>query len=365
MGLPKINVVVNNGGLGRVEELDGGVPAIIVKMTAAPSEHAFGEVKAYLAYEQLPDELQKQEALQMYFKMAEGRKIYVMPVASTVTCDAILDKQADVPYAKRLLEAGKGEIAMITVAEALTDETLPAALIAAQGLGAAAAAAFEPVVFLLGAKYSAELPDLTQASYDHCCVLVSETGRELGLLIGKLAATPVQRQPGRVKDGSLPLTEAFVGEKRVENARLEIETVSGKGYVSIYTISGKAGYYFADAPMACSVTGDFAEIPLRRVINKLIRIAYSVYVNELMDEIRLETNGTLSPGVIKYFEGLIENAVNEQMTVKSEISACEAYMAAEQNVLATGYLTVSLKVIPLGYAKEITVDLGFVKSFEN
>lgn len=365
MGLPKINVVVNNGGLGRVEDLGGGVPAMIVKTESAPAGHAFGEVKAYLAFNELPQELQKQEALKLYFNMAEGRKIYVMPVASNVAASVILDKQSETPYAKRLLEAGKGEISMLALADSLTAAVLPAALTAAQALGNDEAEAFEPVVFLLGAKYAEELPDMTEASYDHCSVLMSDTGKEVGLLLGKLASTPVQRQPGRVKDGALPLTEAFINEKRLENARLEIQTASSKGYVTLYTISAKAGYYFADAPMACATTSDFAEVPLRRVVNKLIRVAYSVYVNELMGEIALQEDGTLSPGVIKYFEGLIENAVNEQMTAGGEISACQAYMATEQNVLGTGKLTVSLKVIPMGYAKEITVNLGFVKSFEN
>lgn len=365
MGLPKINVVVNNGGLGRVEDLGGGTPAMIVKLSAAPQGHAFGEVKAYQAFNELPQALQEHEALQLYFNMAEGRKIYVMPVSSTVAASVILDKQSATPYAKQLLEAGKGEISMLALAESLTAETLSPALVAAQALGEEEATAFEPVVFLLGAKYAEGLPDLTEASYDHCSVLMSDTGKEVGLLLGKLASIPVQRQPGRVKDGALPLTEVFINKKRLENARLEIQTASSKGYVTLYVISGKAGYYFADAPMACAVTGDFAEIPLRRVVNKLIRVAYGVYVNELMDEIALQEDGTLSPGVIKYFEGLIENAVNEQMTAAGEVSACQAYMATDQNVLATGKLTVSFKVIPMGYAKEITVDLGFAKSFEN
>ena len=365
MGLPKINVVVNNGGLGRVEDLGGGVPAVIVKLKSAPATHAFGEVKTYQSYAQLPEELQGSEVLQLYFKMAEGRKIYVMPVDSATATETILNKQGEGAYAKKLLEAGNGEIAMLSVADALTSATLSAALVAAQALGEEVAGAFEPVVFLLAVKYADNLPDLTEASYDHCSVLVSESGSELGLLLGKLADTPVQRQPGRVKDGALPVTEVWVGNKRVENARPEIESVAAKGYVSIYTISGKAGYYFAGAPMACPVTGDFAEIPLRRVINKLIRISYAVYVNELMDEIALETDGTLSPGVIKYFEGLIENAVNQQMTAKGEISACRAYMDMKQNVLATGELAVRLQVIPMGYSKEITVNLGFTKSFEN
>lgn len=365
MGLPKINVEVNKNGLGRVEDLGGGVPAIIVKLTTAPQGHAFGVVKSYLSYSQLPEELQQQQALQMYFKMAEGRKVYVMPVASTVSSEVILDKQSATPYAKQLLEAGKGEIAMLALIDALSGDKLTAALTAAQNLGVDEALAFEPVVFLLGAAYTEELPDLTKASYEHCSVLITNTGSEIGLLLGRLAATPVQRQPGRVKDGALPLTEAFVNDKRVENARLEIETASSKGYMTVYTISGKAGYYFADAPMACAVTGDFAEIPLRRVINKLIRVAYGVYVNELMDEIALEEDGTLRPGVIKYYEGLIENAVNEQMTADGEVSACRAEMATDQNVVASGCLTVSLKVIPMGYAKEITVDLGFTKAFEN
>lgn len=365
MGLPKINVVVNNGGLGRVEDLGGGVPAMIVKLDAAPVEHAFGEVKTYLSYDQLPEALQQEEALKMYFQMAEGRKIYVMPVSSSMGSEMIMDKQGMNPYARLLLEAGKGEITMLALADALSAESLPMVLNAAQSLGVDEAQAFEPVIFLFGAKYSEHLPDLTQSSYEHCSVLISETGKETGLLLGRLAATPVQRQPGRVKDGALPVTEVFVSDKLAENARLEIETASSKGYATIYTISGKAGYYFADAPMACTVTGDFSEIPLRRVVNKLIRVAYGVYVNELMDEIAIEKDGTLRPGVIKYYEGLIENAVNEQMTAGGEISACEAYMATDQNVLATGRLTVSLKVIPMGYAKEITVDLGFTKSFEN
>jgi len=183
-------------------------------------------------------------------------------------------------------------------------------------------------------------------------------------LIGRLASTPVQRHPGRVKDGSMPIVDAMIGDKKIDIALDRVADVVDKGYVCLTTIIGKSGYYFDNADTATTPSSDYSSIMNRRVIDKAVRIAYQVYVEELKDELPVETDGTLAPSVVKHFQGLIDNAIGLQMTANGNISNAASYVDEKQDVTSTGMLEVNLSLQPLGYAEEIKVNLGFVLSLD-
>ena len=361
---PKITINVQDGGLGRTGTVGDGVGGLLLQIAAAPVTHAMGVAKAYSSYDDLPTELQI-PAMDLYFKTAPGQKVWIMPVPNTATVPEMLDASDDDPYAKDLIEAGQGEIRFISIAAANLTASLATSITNAQALAVSFAATYDPFIVFIPVQYSAGLADLTTGSANRAGVFISETGKEAGLLIGRLASTPVQRHIGRIKDGAMPITEFYIGTALAEDVDTLVTEVVGKGYICLGTIKGKSGYYYETQPLATDPSGDFAIIANRRVIDKAILIAYSTYVNELKDEIEIAADGTIAPGVVKHYQSLIENAVNLQMTANGNISGAKAYMDASQNVLSTGKLTVELRILPLAYAEEIVVNLGFTTNLED
>ena len=168
-----------------------------------------------------------------------------------------------------------------------------------------------------------------------------------------------------MKDGSLFPLEMYVGSKKIEESGITISSIFEKGYIVPRKHVGRSGYYFADDQMACEPTDDYGHITNRRVIDKAYRIVYDTMLEELLDELELNEDGTLQHAVAKSWQQTLENAINRQMTANGELSAtdgegCQCYIDAKQNVVSTSRIEVNLKVRPHGYSRYIDVNLGFL-----
>lgn len=135
-----------------------------------------------------------------------------------------------------------------------------------------------------------------------------------------------------------------------------------KGYLILRKYLPKlAGTYFERCPTATLVTSDFAWMEYNRVIDKAIRLVDSVLTPNLNGTLLLNDDGTLQDDTIGYFEDLCKGQLNA-MENDGEISASQVLIDPEQDVLSTSNLTVTIKVLPLGVAEFITVNIGFTTS---
>ena len=366
MSLPKVDIQIQTGALGRFTDVGGGKAGIVVLMAAAdePVGHVFGEVKPYSHLIDMPLKLQAVKALQLYFSLADGASAYILPVVDTTTIANVVALAHASHFAEKLIEASN-EIKFIGVIGTQLLATLPTAITNAQALGASYVSKMRPVITILPYSFITAdvVPSQATASNDRVGVVISYAGDEVGLVIGKLASLPVQRNIGRVKDGALPISAAILDgaanpKKDVAQNMSVVETLHGKSYITIRTIVGKSGYYFTDDLLA-NTPGDFSNIANRRVIDKAMVICYNTYVEEINNEVQLTANGKMNPGVIKALQGSIENSINNQMTANNEISSVTAFVDETQNVLSTQKIEVVVKIIPVGYSKEIVVKLGF------
>ncbi|MGH2645628.1 MAG: DUF2586 family protein, partial [Chitinophagaceae bacterium] len=94
-----------------------------------------------------------------------------------------------------------------------------------------------------------------------------------------------------------------------------------------------------------------------RTIDKAIVIAYSTYIQEILDEVQIDSNGQISPAIIKSYQQLITNAIN--LAMNDEISGFTAFIDPTQNIIATGQMIIVMSITPVGYNKQIIVQLGF------
>lgn len=399
--LPRIKINYENGAIGSVIPSPDGCLGIVTNGTAVAGKFELGKAYVLKSYRGLADlgitETEnpgiEKIVREFYDEAGEGIELWLMAFAQTVKPSEMVDPSKD--YATQLVLASNGRIRglmvahcpdasyEVTVTDGL-DADIMAAVPKAQALGEwAANNRFAPLfVILEGRNFSGdatELPELTEMSNNRVGILLGDTvsgskGAAIGVIAGRIATIPVQRNIGRVKEGALMPLQFYIGETTASNY-INIELLHDKGFITFRNYVGKAGYFFTDDPLATKVGDDYRQLTNRRIIDKAARIAYNTLIEELLEEIPVNENGTIQNSVAKNWQAKVEQAIATGMTAYGELSAdytnpndkgVVCYINPEQNVLSSSRLEISVKVRPFAYAKYIDVNLGFnVKNDSN
>lgn len=396
--LPRVKINFANGALGSVVPSADCVAGLLATAVAVSDTFVLGN--AYLLHK--PADLANlgvtatnnaclyKHVQEFYDEAGEGAELWIMGVPNTVKPSEIADKDnALVPYAKNLIQIANGRLRFLGIAyepaanyEATITDGLDAdvwaAALKAQALSEwATNSLYAPLFVILAGRAfdDANIPnlkDLTTFNYNRVGILIGDTVSEsesasVGLLMGRIAAIPVQRHIGRVRDGALKILHAYVGDKDPSVAN--VEAIHDKGYITFRTFTGKSGYFFTDDCLATAVADDYRSIARRRTIDKAYRIIYQTMLENVNDEIPITDEGYLVPSMVKSWESEIIAAVVNQMTTNGELGSdptdaddtgVKVYINPEQNVASTNRINVVAQVKPYGYAKFIDVELGFV-----
>jgi hypothetical protein len=155
-------------------------------------------------------------------------------------------------------------------------------------------------------------------------------------------------------------TPAFANGALVSSvAQNLLDDLDGMRYVFLIKNIGFAGSYFNGSHTATIVTSDYAYIENNRTIDKAIRGVYSSLLPALGAPIVLNSDGTFTDESIAYFTSLAELNLRA-MVQATELSDFEVLINSTQNVLSTNTLVVAVELIPVGVARAITVNIGFV-----
>ncbi|NDV45502.1 DUF2586 family protein [Paludibacter sp. 221] len=390
--LPYVKIDYGNGALGQaIASADSLLCLVVVGAVAVADTFTLAQHYALRKYGDLENmgitadnnpEIEKLVS-DFYKEAQEGTKVYLVGYPDTLHMSDVLEKTN--PYARNVIEATNGEIRGLIVtkkAGAQPDienglsSDVEASKLAAQELGNwATEVRFAPIFTLIdGLNYQGDpeaLEDMTKQGYNRVGVVIGASSagsanQAIGLIAGRIAASSVQRNIGRVQDGALNVLALYAGDKPIELA--DIETLVNKGYITFRTFTGVSGYYIAGDPLATKPTDDYNAITRRRVIDKAYRIAYAVLIEKLIDEIPVNTNGTMIETYARAFELAVENAIVTNMTANGELSTdpsdstdrgVTCKIDRTINVLATNRVGAELRVRPHGYAKYINVLLGF------
>lgn len=294
--LPRIKIQFLNGQLGTVGESPDGLFALVCGAKAVTKTLELG--KAYTL--QSLDSLEKlgvtkdnnprlyKHVQEFYTEVEEGTKLVIFPVDKAKTFTELCDK--DSGAIKELIIITNGALRGIFVAgdgrEATVttnglDNDLFTALPKAQQLAEwATTTLYAPLfVILEGRGYKGgAVKDLSKETYNRVGVLIGDTvkaseGAAVGVMAGRLAMLPVQRNLARVKNGALKPLEMFLGEKPVEESVEAISDLYDARYITPRKYVGKSGYFFVEDQLVCNPTDDYAQLTRRRTIDKAYRIA--------------------------------------------------------------------------------------------
>lgn len=389
MGLPKIKFNIASNGLGLLSatikknagliltgvSVDGKIKiggskqifslqdAQKIGITEAENPFAYKHVKAFYEY------------------AGTSAELWIMLISDATTMEQAADHEKN--FAKKLLEDAGGKIRVLGILkkssgnptisgsiDADTDKTV----IKAQKLADDFAEKYFPVRVIISANNFngnvQDLKDYSSTKFNRVSLLLANTDGEkeasIGLALGRLVSTPVQRNIGRVKDGAVELSQAyFTNGEKVESLSSAWDSIADKHYIFMRNFAGKSGFFFTDDPTLTTETDDFKSLTNGFVMDKVVIIAYNVLVENLGDEIAINSNGTIHPAIIKSWQNAIETNINGQMTQRGELSGFKAYIDENQEVIKTGMMNVSLQLQPVGYAKYITVNIGFTTEINN
>lgn len=382
---PDVNIILANGQLGKTIQTQDGVvgmvltapsgfsligqPQLFYNLKAAETAGITASAAPYV----------HKHIAEFYKEAGDGAKLYIMLYEETVTMEEVLDTTGTYT-AEPLLQFAKGEITLLGVGRKPTSETsVTGNFLRADVMDAIAVSGpmftkyrnveKSPFRCVLEGRLdnAAAVPqNLHAQTNNNIAVVVGDTASgkfaALGLVLGRMARIPVQRNCGRVKDGPLPITDAYINTTKADVYTGIIDLIE-KGYIVLRSYKGRSGYYFSDDPTCVAETDDYPNITYGRVIDKAYRIAYQIYLNELNEEVPVDENGKINAGFAKHFEAIIETQINEAMS--GEISSFKAWCDPDQNVIATNIIRVACKITPVGYAKEISIELGFENPFNN
>ena len=386
MGLPKVAIKLESDRLGQPPQTDDGMAGMIVSgVTTATGKIGIAEPRQLFSLgdaEKLGIKPSGKNAFahgqirKFYEEASSGAALWVMLVDASVSMEQACDLRGD--YAPALEEASQRQIKLLAVSTQTTpaspslvsglDAEVSKAVVKAQALAAHYAKNYRPFrVVLDGKNFSGKVSELYGYNEDDknrvCIFLCNDNASknaDVGTLVGRAAALPVQRNIGRVKDGPLKaLKMYFTDGKSIEAHEDEWGSIRDKAYISCRTYAGKPGYFFTDDPTLTSVTDDYNSLARGRVIDKVIELTYTTYVTELLDEIPLKDDGTINPALIKAWQNEIENAIDLAMTANGEISSARAYIDEHQPILQSGKIQIVLRILPASYSKFIEVHLGF------
>ena len=395
MGVPNVIFEIANNRLGGVNPTNDSTAGLILSGVELPNLY-LGVPKAIYSVRDAED-LGKTETYDMlrgiktwrhisdfYSKAAVGTELWIMLVSAATSISDICDKSNYI--ARKLLVESGGRIRIWGVAVSTPsyysdnptygiDWDAYNAIATAQELCEEMALTYYiPTRCILPGRrcgYLGNLADLKQMSNNRVAVLLHGLGEgskdaAVGFALGLLSSLQVQRNIGRVANGDLKIHEAYLtdGETRAEELMNIQNIIHDKGYIFPMVRPGRAGYFYNDDPTATSNADDYSALSRGRVIDKVQRLAYDVYLDFVNDDYETTASGNPSPAALKSMQGSIEDVVNQVMTAANEISGFKAYVNPIQDVIGTGKITVELNIQPRAYYKTIKVVLGFVKTLE-
>lgn len=393
MALSKVTINVGQGGLGRRAPNKDKISGLLFFDDTLPSGFSSGsrvkkvfslaEAEALGIAEGSADHDVHHYHISEYFRMNPEGELYIGYYAVPAST-------YDFTEITSMVNAANGEIRQLGVyAEALTYATSQVTTI--QAIVALADAAGKPLSVLYAANMAAvtavsgwsSIGDLRALTARKVTVVAAESGSGVGATLAAAKAFSITALGCALGAVSRSSVEQSIGNPQNFNlsdgVEMEVPALANGDLVSAltdtalggikddgYLIARKylpkiSGTYFERCPTAVSATSDYAWIETNRTVDKAIRLVDSALTPLLNGNVLVNADGTLKPESIGYYIDAAQRPLT-QMEADGEVSATQVLIDPDQDVLGTSTLTVTVKIIPVGIAEEIVVNIGLTTS---
>ena len=188
----------------------------------------------------------------------------------------------------------------------------------------------------------------------------------IGVALGTLSKAAVHQCIAWVKNFPSGISMPALGDGTLVRSidKGELEKLDTNRYLFLNNVVGVAGSYWNDSHTMDSPTSDYAAIESVRTMDKACRGIRTYLTPELGGNVYIDPDtGKLQSYTVSHLE-TTANIPLEEMEKAGELSGYKAEIDAEQDVLSTSTIEVTIKNVPVGVVRKFKVKIGFVKSLE-
>lgn len=188
----------------------------------------------------------------------------------------------------------------------------------------------------------------------------------IGVALGTLSKAAVHQCIAWVKNFPSGISMPALGDGTLVRTidKGELEKLDTNRYLFLNNVVGVAGSYWNDSHTMDSPTSDYAAIESVRTMDKAVRGIRTYLTPELGGNVYIDPDtGKLQSYTVSHLE-TTANIPLEEMEKAGELSGYKAEIDAEQDVLSTSTIEVTIKNVPVGVVRKFNVKIGFVKSLE-
>lgn len=188
----------------------------------------------------------------------------------------------------------------------------------------------------------------------------------IGVALGTLSKAAVHQCIAWVKNFPSGISMPALGDGTLVRSidKGELEKLDTNRYLFLNNVVGVAGSYWNDSHTMDSPTSDYAAIESVRTMDKAVRGIRTYLTPELGGNVYIDPDtGKLQSYTVSHLE-TTANIPLEEMEKAGELSGYKAEIDAEQDVLSTSTIELTIKNVPVGVVRKFKVKIGFVKSLE-
>lgn len=191
------------------------------------------------------------------------------------------------------------------------------------------------------------------------------TVQSLAARIGaRISRNPVHVSPAWVQQGPLSgviqvapfIVTPYGKQSRFNNAHAL--ALDQAGFTTVYRLIGRDGWFVVDGRTAAPPTSDYLIVQNRRVMDK----AVTQVRQSLLDFVQWHVDPTALEASLASLVARANTPLRVMQT-NGEIARGRVVVPPGQDILASRTLRLQVRVVPLGYLREIVLDIGFENPF--
>jgi hypothetical protein len=159
----------------------------------------------------------------------------------------------------------------------------------------------------------------------------------------------------RVRTGAIPAVQGLI---RDEARTPALDAVR---YSTLRTHVGKPGHYMTNARLMSGPTSDYQYVQHRRVMDIACTNVRRNGLEYLNDSVVVDsTTGYIAESDARAIDANLTELLRAEVLSPGYVSDATVRVHRDVNILSTGRLVVTVRLVPLGYLKSISVDIGFL-----
>ncbi len=173
------------------------------------------------------------------------------------------------------------------------------------------------------------------------------------LVVDRLMASAVSRDPGAVIDGPL------VGVTRIYRDERLTPNLHDARFATLRTFQGVPGFFITGGKLVAPSGSDFADAPNRQVMDVASRVSYEALLPYLNVDLQIDAAGLIDEREAIGIEKVVLNKLRDAVTRPGDASEVEFVLNRASNILSTQKLVGKTRVRPKGYARFIENEIAF------